>query len=115
MSSFTVSVKDKGRLLIPAALRAQAGLGAEVELIATPLPDGGFSVKTRKQILEALRSPATDLVEPEVIIDFLRSREEAETARHHFLMNPLLPDLSQEKQAEQDATILAKLGFSGSK
>ena len=115
MSSFTVSVKDKGRLLIPAALRAQAGLGNEVELIATPLPDGGFTVKTRKQILEALRSPTTDVVEPEVLIDFLRSRDAAETDRRHFLMNPVFPDISPEQQAEQDAAILAKLGFSGSK
>ena len=111
MSSFTVSVKDKGRLVIPAALRAQAGLGDEVELIATPLPGGGFSVKTRQQILESLRTPNKDLVDDAVVIDFLRSRDEAEQARFQFLMNPVVLELSEQEQEAKDAATLAKLGF----
>ena len=111
MSSFTINVKDKGRLLIPAALRAQAGLGDAVELIATPLPSGGFTVKTRQQILESLRTPNTDLIDEAVVIDFLRSRDEAEQARFQFLMNPLLPELSEQEQEAKDAATLAKLGF----
>jgi bifunctional DNA-binding transcriptional regulator/antitoxin component of YhaV-PrlF toxin-antitoxin module len=111
MSSFTINVKDKGRLLIPAALRAQAGLGDAVELIATPLQSGGFTVKTRQQILESLRAPNTDLVDDAVVIDFLRSRDEVEQTRFQFLMNPVLPELSEQEQEAKDAATLVKLGL----
>ena len=115
MSSFRLSVKDKGRLLIPAALRVQSGLGDEVELVATPLPEGGFTIKTRQQILDALRTPNTDLVGDEVVIDFLRSRDEAEQARYQFLMNPVIPELSEVEQSQKENAILAKLGLRGAK
>jgi bifunctional DNA-binding transcriptional regulator/antitoxin component of YhaV-PrlF toxin-antitoxin module len=115
MPIFRLSVKDKGRLLIPAALRVQSGLGDEVELVATPLPEGGFTIKTRQQILDALRTPNTDLVEDEVVIDFLRSRDEAEQARYQFLMNPVIPELSEEEQSQKEAAILEKLELRGAK
>jgi len=111
MGSFQISIKDKGRLVIPATLRAESGIGDEVELVATVLPEGGFVVKTRQQILESLRTPNTDLVDDAVVIDFLRSRDEAEQARFQFLMNPVVLELSEQEQEAKDAATLAKLGF----
>ena len=71
----------------------------------------GFVVKTRQQILESLRTPNTDLVDDAVVIDFLRSRDEAEQARFQFLMNPVVLELSEQEQEAKDAATLAKLGF----
>lgn len=111
MGSFQISIKDKGRLVIPATLRAESGIGEEVELVATALPEGGFVVKTRQQILQSLRTPNTDLVDDAIVIDFLRSRDEAEQARFQFLMNPVVLELSEQEQEAKDAATLAKLGF----
>ena len=115
MSSFQISVKDKGRVVIPAALRAEAGLGEEVQLIATALPEGGFIVKTRQQILRSLWDQSLEKNDGDVVIDFLHSRQAEATQRHHDLMNPVFPNLSAEQQSKQDADILAKLGFDVSK
>ena len=83
--------------------------------LATALPEDGFTVKTRQQILGSLRTPSSDLVGDEVVIDFLRSRDEAERARYQFLMNPVISKLSEEEQSQKEAAILAKLGLGGAK
>ena len=111
MRSYQVSVKDRGRLLIPASLREQALLGDEVELIATPLPEGGFTVKTRQQILESFwgqiqREDGADLVN-EHIGESVHDWEQ----RQYSLDNPTFEILSEEAQHEKDVALLAKMGL----
>ena len=83
--------------------------------LATATPEDGFTVKTRQQILGSLRTPSSDLVGDEVVIDFLRSRDESEQARYQFLMNPVISKFSEEEQSQKEAAILAKLGLGGAK
>ena len=59
MQSFQVFANNRGVLVIPRSLRELAQLGDEDNLVATPLPGGGFTVKTRRQILEAFWSRLT--------------------------------------------------------
>ena len=111
MSSYRVSVENMDHLLIPADLLVQAGLGEGVDLVATALEEGGFFVKTRQQILESLRRPESERVDEVASGDLLSGREAADWERHHALMNPTFPELTEEEQSKQDEAILAKLGF----
>jgi hypothetical protein len=79
------------------------------------MPSFRQAVKTRQQILDALRTPNTDLVGDEVVTDLLSSRVEAEQARYQFLMNPVIAELSEEEQSQKEAAILAKLELLGAK
>ncbi len=111
MHSYQVSVKDRGRLLIPASLREQALLGDEVDLIATALPEGGFTVKTRQQILDSFwrrvqKEDGVDLVEEHV----LESSNDW-TQREYSLDNPTFEILSEEAQHKKDLNLLAKMGL----
>ena len=111
MSSYRVSVENMDHLLIPADFLVQAGLGEGVDLLATALTEGGFIVRTRQQILESLRRPGSEGVNEVVFGDLLRGKEAADRERHHALLNPTFPELTEEEQSEQDQAILAKLGF----
>lgn len=111
MHSYRVSVKDRGRLLIPASLREQALLGDEVELVATPLPGGGFTVKTRQQILESFwsrvqKEDGVDLVEEQI-----RESSIDWEQRQYSMDNPAFEILSEEAQHKKDLAILAKMGL----
>lgn len=54
----TVALKvgEKGRLILPVAVREQAGIGVGDEVIARPLADGQIILETRTAIARRLRS-----------------------------------------------------------
>ena len=111
MNSYQVSVKDRGRLLIPASLREQALLGDEVELIATPLPEGGFTVKTRQQILESFWNRVQTGDGVDLVSEHIRESSHEWEQRQYSLDNPTFEILSEEAQHKKDLALLAKMGL----
>ncbi|MFI2754077.1 AbrB/MazE/SpoVT family DNA-binding domain-containing protein [Cellulomonas sp. P22] len=53
--TYAITMGDRGRLVVPAAVRAHAGLDAGVPLILLETP-GGLVVMTRDQARDHLRS-----------------------------------------------------------
>ena len=109
MHGFQLSVKDKGRMVIPVALRKEACLADAETLVATVLPDGGFTVRTREQILNSLWAQALEPESQDLASAHIRESAISYAQRSHELDNPSISnhDLSDS----EEAAILAKLGL----
>ncbi len=53
-SHFRLSVKDKGRTVLPVALQRECGFGPGVDLFARPLGAGRFVVETADAVLDRI-------------------------------------------------------------
>ena len=71
--TFAVVMGDRGRLVVPAALRAAAGLAEGTPLVLVGSP-GGVVVMTRKQAREHLRR---QLADTDVVAQLLEERRMA--------------------------------------
>ena len=107
--SYQISLKDRGRIVIPAKLRREAGFSEEVELVATPLAEGGFIVKTRQQILESLWERSLSMGSVNAIGELLSERDAVTASRLNELENPVIA--SESELAEREGKILTALGL----
>lgn len=95
--------------MIPVSLRREAGFSEEVELVATPLTEGGFTVKTRQQILDSLWERVLSRDSVDVVNEFLSEKESAAVSRLHELENPVIA--SESELSAREGEILAALGL----
>lgn len=107
--SYQISIKDRGRIVIPVGLRREAGFSEEVELVATPLVTGGFTVRSRQQILESLWERTLAKGSEEVVSELLTERDGAAVSRLYELENPKIA--SESELAAREGEILAALGL----
>lgn len=54
VATYHLTVGDRGRIVLPAALRAECGIAAGVELIATVDADGGIAIASGDALLAKL-------------------------------------------------------------
>lgn len=107
--SYQISLKDRGRIVIPAALRREAGFSEEVELIAVPIAEGGFTVKSRQQILDSLWEKTLSKDPKDLVSEYVVSSEAASAARLYELEHPRIGTKSEV--ATREAQILKALGL----
>lgn len=109
MHTYKLSIKDKGRTVIPSALRREADLSDAVDLVATALPDGGFVVKTRAQILTSFWAGLPQDRSGDLVAELLEDRAAQAADRTRVLDSPELP--SAEEWEAKSASLLQKLGL----
>jgi bifunctional DNA-binding transcriptional regulator/antitoxin component of YhaV-PrlF toxin-antitoxin module len=85
MENFTIRVDSRGRIVIPAKLRKQSGMGRDVEVLAF-FEDGGIVLITREQALaqaQRMARSALGSFKGSVVDEFLagRRREAKREAR----------------------------------
>ena len=74
--TYTVSVGDRGRLVLPADLRERAGLSEGTELVLIE-GEGGLALFTRDQLKRRVRS---DLAGSDMLASLLADRRSAAAA-----------------------------------
>ena len=107
--SYQISLKDRGRIVIPAGLRREAGFSEEVELVATSIAGGGFIVRSRQQILDSLWEKTLSSGVKDVVSEFVSEREIAALVRLQELEHPHIG--SQSEIAARETKILIALGL----
>lgn len=77
---FVVSLGDRGRLVLPAALRYRLGLSRGDRLILTVDPEGGFRVVSARELARRFNGIFKDLAPVRSLVDELiaERREEAQ-------------------------------------
>jgi bifunctional DNA-binding transcriptional regulator/antitoxin component of YhaV-PrlF toxin-antitoxin module len=108
MVTYTLSVKEKGRTVLPAALRTACQFTDATELVATPLGRGKFLVETREAIVDDLWAglPATE--ESGAVNELMAWRVSSEQARCEQLTAVAISDSTEN---DPGATLLAELGL----
>lgn len=96
-------------MVIPVALRKQARLEAEEALVATVLPEGGFMVRTRPQILNSLWAHSLAFGSQNLVDEHVSEEALSHAQRIHELDYPNIS--SQDLSDSEEAAILAKLGL----
>jgi len=114
MPTFRLSVKDKGRTVLPIGLQRACGFAPGAELLARPLGNGRFLVESSDAVLSRIWERAAedteDTQDAEAGVAALRAwRTEADTQRWDRLDETELPpdDVSRQRAAD----LLAELGL----
>lgn len=109
MTTFRLSVKEKGRTVLPMGLQRACGFAPGAELVARPLGNGRFLVESTDAILSRIWERATDDSTEDGVADLSAWRADADTQRWDRLDAAELPpdDVSRERAAD----LLAELGL----
>ena len=107
--SYNISLNNRGRIVIPAGLRREAGFYEDVELVATTIAQGGFIVRSRQQILDSIWEKTLSSSVKDVVSEFVTERETAAQVRLHELEHPHIG--SQSELAARESKILKALGL----
>ena len=107
-ASFVLSVKAKGRTVLPAGLRDACGFGTGTTLRARPIGAGSFVVESQDAILARLRDGRPRDEVTEGVDDLIRWRQETEAARHTRLMEE--PVVDETMLDTREAELLARIG-----
>jgi len=109
MDAYRVTVKDKGRVVLPVALQRVCGFGPGDELIARPLGPGRFIVESTDAVLERIWSRAPHGA-PVGATESLESwRAASEAARRAELESPHVP--SEMESNRRSARLLSEFGL----
>ncbi len=108
MSVFHFEVKDKGRVVLPAALRAECAIDTGTELVARSVAPGCFIVETMDVVLDRIWAGATDSG-VEAVVDLERWHTEADAARWERLSSEPADD--DGESAARSAAALHALGL----
>ncbi len=108
-SSFVLSVKAKGRTVLPAGLRDACGFAVGDELRARPISDGTFVVESHDAILARLRSGRAGETPTGGVEEVVRLRREADAARDAQLMAS--PQSDDETLARRETELTQLLGL----
>jgi bifunctional DNA-binding transcriptional regulator/antitoxin component of YhaV-PrlF toxin-antitoxin module len=109
MTTFRLSVKEKGRTVLPAGLQRACGFAPGAELVARPLGQGRFLVESTDAVLSRIWERAADGATVEGVADLSMWRADADAQRWEQLEAAELPpeDVSRERAAD----LLAELGL----
>ena len=109
MPTFRLSVKEKGRTVLPIGLQRACGFAPGAELVARPLGDGRFLVESTDAVLSRIWERATDDSTEDGVAALNAWRAHAGTRRWDRLDAAELPpdDVSRKRAAD----LLAELGL----
>ena len=109
MTTFRLSVKEKGRTVLPMGLQRACGFGPGSELVARPLGNGQFLVESIDAILSRIWERATNDSTEDGFAALSAWRTDAGTQRWDRLDAPELPP--EDVSRERAAGLLAELGL----
>jgi AbrB family looped-hinge helix DNA binding protein len=75
-----VVVGDRGRLVLPAAVRAELGLRAGSRLLLSTEPDGSLRLRPYRAVADAARGLLTDLGRGSMVAELVAERRAAAAA-----------------------------------
>lgn len=109
MTTFRLSVKDKGRTVLPIGLQRACGFAPGAELVARPLGEGRFLVESTDAVLARIWERAAASDTEDAIAALHTWRAGTDTRRWDQLEAAELP--SEEVSQERAANLLADLGL----
>lgn len=103
-------VKDKGRVVLPAALRSKWGFDVGSQLVARPLGPGQIVVETTDAVLERIWSglPSDDA---DAVADLRATRDAQAALLEARAAEPYVAPAIEDASARRAATLLAALGL----
>ncbi len=109
MSDFQLSVKEKGRTVLPIGLQRACGFAPGAKLVARPLGNGRFLVETREAVLERIWADNPQSITTDGVADLARWRQIADTERWERLASSDLA--AEEISSERANQLLSALGL----
>lgn len=109
MSDFQLSVKEKGRTVLPIGLQRACGFTPGSTLVARPMGNGRFVVETREAVLERIWSANPQSTPTDGVAELAQWRQVADAQRWERLASPDLP--SEEISSERANQLLRELGL----
>lgn len=109
MNDFQLSVKVKGRTVLPVGLQRACGFAPGAKLVATPLGRGCFVVETREAVLERIWAGIPQNTTTDGVADLARWRQTTDAERWERLASPEIP--AEEVSAERANQLLRALGL----
>ena len=107
MNAFPLRIGDRGRIVLPAALRRASGLTEGQEVIAVVEDDGRIVIAARDRLMDELRQACAQMGQRDGIADLRTWRVESEAARLDRLENP---EIDPKTVARRGRELLADLG-----
>lgn len=85
MKGYSVSIKEKGRILLPVALQRAGNFGPGDTFIAQVNDDGDILLVNRRRVLERMWASMEVSEDSDVVADLKKVRVEGDTARRQRL------------------------------
>ena len=108
MMSFALRIDDRGRIVLPAALRRASGLAEGQELVAAVDADGRIVISTADRLMDQLREACARMGQRDAASDLEGWRDESEADRLHRLEHPIIDSKGAERRGRE---LLTELGL----
>ncbi len=108
MSSYPLRIGDRGRIVLPAALRRESGFAEGQELLAIVQDDGSILLESRDRLMNELRAACERMGQRGAIDDLTEWRITSDADRLSRLEQPT-PDSAAA--AKQGQALLSDLGI----
>lgn len=108
MMSFALRIGDRGRIVLPAALRRASGLAEGQEVVAVVDADGRIVISSADRLMDQLREACARMGQRDAVADLESWREESETDRLHRLEHPII---DPKGAARRGRKLLTELGL----
>jgi bifunctional DNA-binding transcriptional regulator/antitoxin component of YhaV-PrlF toxin-antitoxin module len=108
MNAFPLRVGDRGRNVLPAALRRASGLTEGQEVVAIVEDDGRIVISAADRLMDQLREACARMGQRDAVSDLHRWREESEADRLHRLEHP---EIDAKGAARRGRELLSELGL----
>ena len=106
--SFALRIGDRGRIVLPAALRRASGLAEGQEVVAVVDADGRIVISSADRLMDQLREACDRMGQRDAAADLESWREESETDRLHRLEHPII---DPKGAARRGRKLLTELGL----
>lgn len=101
MTSYALRVGDRGRLVLPAALRRATGFREGEELIATVHDDGSIVLASRDRLMDELRAACARMGERDGVADLRAWRDASDADRSRRLEPPAIDPATVEQRRRE--------------
>ncbi|MBJ7334168.1 MAG: AbrB/MazE/SpoVT family DNA-binding domain-containing protein [Thermoleophilia bacterium] len=108
MISFALRIDDRGRLVLPAALRRASGLAEGQEVVAVVDADGRIVISTADRLMDQLREACARMGQRDAASDLEGWRDESEADRLHRLEHPIIDSTGAARRGRE---LLTELGL----
>lgn len=108
MNAFPLRIGDRGRIVLPAALRRASGISEGQEVIAVVEDDGRIVISAANRLMDQLREACARMEQRDGIADLRAWRAESEAARLERLEHP---EIDPTTVARRGRELLADLGI----
>lgn len=109
MTTYRISVKHKGRAVLPVGLQKACGFAPGDDLVARPLGQGRFIVESTSAIMERIWSQVPDGGTDDALTSFEEWRATSDEARRAELDSPMVGSTAESRR--RGAKLLAEFGL----